>query len=160
MTENDTCEASIIEDKPSESTPDQSQQVETTVDPVLSSKGLPSDDTVTKENEDNVVQILFINIDSDENNVNFETGTINSKQELWPKNPEKTSKTVLKMKSVYIGMMILFFRGQFWTCFKNGSDYEIYYKIFVQNIASKRKSDDTGTMIFFLGSIFKLIKKC
>jgi len=49
----------------------------------------------------------------DINNVNFEIGTINSKQELWQKNPEKTSKTVLKMKSVYTGMMILFFRGQF-----------------------------------------------
>ena len=43
------------------------------------------------------------------------------------------------MKSVYTGTMILFFRGQFWTCFKNGSDYKIYYEIFVQNIASKRK---------------------
>ena len=47
------------------------------------------------------------------NNVNFEMGTINSKRELWPKNPEKTSKTVQKMKSVYTGTMILFFRGQF-----------------------------------------------
>ena len=47
------------------------------------------------------------------NNVNFETGTINSKWELWPKNPEKHKKTVLKMKSVYTGTMILFFTGQF-----------------------------------------------
>jgi len=39
------------------------------------------------------------------------------------------------MKSVYTGTMILFFRGQFWTCFKNESDYEI----FMQNIASKWK---------------------
>jgi len=46
-------------------------------------------------------------------NVNFEMGTINLKRELWPKNPKKTSKTVLKMKSVYTGTMFLFFRHQF-----------------------------------------------
>jgi len=127
----------------------------------LSSKGLPSDDTVTKENEDNVVQILFINIDSDENNVNFETGTINSKQELWPKNPEKTSKTVLKNeKCVYWNDDFNFLGVNFEHVLKMAVTTKIYYKIFVQNIASKRKSDDTGTMIFFLGSIFKLIKKC
>ena len=93
------------------------------------------------------------------NNVNFETGTINSKRELWPKNPKKTTKTVLKTKSVYTGTMFFFFRCRFCGCFKNGSDYEIYYEIFVQNIASKRKcwywNND-----FFLGSIFKLFKKC
>lgn len=74
-----------------------------------------------------------------ENNVNFDTGTINSKRELCLKNPKKTSKTVLKRKSVYTRMMFLFFRRQFWTCFKIGSDYKIYYEIFVQNIASKWK---------------------
>ena len=92
------------------------------------------------------------------NNVNFETGTINSKQELWPKNPKKTSKTVLKTKSVYTRMMF-FFRCQFWTCFKNGGDYEIYYEIFVQNIASKRKCCDIGIMIFLFRVNFQTFKK-
>lgn len=31
------------------------------VDPVLSSEGPPSDDIVTKENEDDIVHILFVN---------------------------------------------------------------------------------------------------
>ena len=73
------------------------------------------------------------------NNVNFETGTINSKRELWPKNPKKTTKTVLKTKSVYSGMMFFFLGVNFVTVLKNGSDYEIFYKIFLQNIASERK---------------------
>ena len=73
------------------------------------------------------------------NNVNFETGTINSKRELWPKNPKKTTKTVLKTKSVYTGTKVFFFRCQFCGCFKNGSDYEIFYEIFLQNIASEKK---------------------
>jgi len=47
------------------------------------------------------------------NNVNFETRTISSKWELWPKNLEKTSKTVPKTKSVYTGTMIFVFNGQF-----------------------------------------------
>ena len=59
-------EAPIIEDKPSESTPNQSQQVKTAVDPVLSSEGPPSDDTVSKENENATVQILFVNTESNE----------------------------------------------------------------------------------------------
>ena len=73
------------------------------------------------------------------NNVNFKIGTINTKRELYPKYPKNTSKTVLKTKSVYTRMMFLSFRHQFWTCFKNGSDYEIYYEIFMQNIDSKWK---------------------
>jgi len=36
-------------------------------------------------------------------------GTINSKQELWPKNLVKTSKTVLKMKSVDVEITPSFF---------------------------------------------------
>ena len=64
-------EVSIIEDKPSESTPDQSQQVETAVDPVLPSEGPPSDDTVSKENENNIVQILFVNTEYDEHGGNL-----------------------------------------------------------------------------------------
>ena len=36
------------------------------VDPVLSSEGLPSDDIVTKENENDTVQIIFVNTESDE----------------------------------------------------------------------------------------------
>jgi hypothetical protein len=53
-------EASIIEDKPSESIPDESQKVEAAVDPVLPSEVPSSDDTVTEENKDDTVQILFI----------------------------------------------------------------------------------------------------
>ena len=63
--------ASIIEDKPSKSAPNQSQQVEMAVDSVLSSEGLPSDDTVTKEKENDTVQNIFINTDSDEHRVNL-----------------------------------------------------------------------------------------
>lgn len=59
-------EAPIIEDKPSESTPDQSQQVKMEVNLILSLEGPPSDDTVTKENENDTIQILFINIESNE----------------------------------------------------------------------------------------------
>ena len=59
-------EASIIEDKPAESIPDKSQKVEATVDTVLSSEGPSLDDTITKENENETIQILFINTDSDE----------------------------------------------------------------------------------------------
>jgi len=54
-------EAPIIEDKPSKSTSDQSQQVEMVVNPILALEDLPSDDTVTKEDENDTVQILFIN---------------------------------------------------------------------------------------------------
>jgi len=36
------------------------------VDPVLSSEGPSSDDTITKENEKDTIQILFVNTDSDE----------------------------------------------------------------------------------------------
>ena len=59
-------EASIIEDKPSESTPDESQKVEAAVDPILPSEDPSLDDTVTEENKDDTVQILFISTDSDE----------------------------------------------------------------------------------------------
>lgn len=61
----------IIEDEPSESTPDQIQQVKTTVDPVLSSESPPSDDTISKENENDIVQILFVNIEFDEHGGNL-----------------------------------------------------------------------------------------
>ena len=64
-------EAPIIEDKPSKSTPNQCQQVETAVDPVLSSEGPPLDDTVTKENENNTIQILFVNTKSNEHGGNL-----------------------------------------------------------------------------------------
>ena len=62
---------SIIEDKPSESTLDQSQQVETAVNPVLSSEGPSVDDTISKENENNIIQILFINTESNEHGGNL-----------------------------------------------------------------------------------------
>lgn len=61
-----SAEMCIIEDKPSKSTPDESQKVEATVDPVLPAEGPSLDDTVTGENENDTVQILFINTDSDE----------------------------------------------------------------------------------------------
>jgi len=64
-------ETPIIEDKPSESTPDQSQQVETVVDPVLPSEGPPSNDIVSKENDNNTAQILFVNTESDEHGGNL-----------------------------------------------------------------------------------------
>jgi len=61
-----SAKASIIEYEPSESTPDESQKVKMAVDPVLPSEVLFSDDTVTEENEDSTVQILFVNTDSDD----------------------------------------------------------------------------------------------
>ena len=57
---------SIIENEPSESIPDESQKVETAVDPVLPLEGPSSDDTVTEEKENDTIQIIFINTDSDE----------------------------------------------------------------------------------------------
>ena len=64
-------EALIIEDEPSESIPDESQKVEVAVDPVLPSEALSLNDTITEENKDDTVQILFINTDSDEQGGNF-----------------------------------------------------------------------------------------
>jgi len=63
--------APIIENKASESTLDQSQWIETAVNPTLTSEDLPPDDIVTKENENVTVQILFVNIDSDEHGGNL-----------------------------------------------------------------------------------------
>lgn len=59
-----SAKASIIDDEPYESTPDESQKVKMTVYPVFSSEVPSSDDTVTEENEDSTVQILFVNTDS------------------------------------------------------------------------------------------------
>ncbi len=58
--------ASIIEDKPSESIPNESQKVEVVADPVLPLEGQSSDDTITEEKENDTTQILFINVDSNE----------------------------------------------------------------------------------------------
>ena len=66
-----SAEAPIIEDKPSGSIPDEIQKVEAAVDPVLPSEDLSSNDTVTEENKDDTVQILFINTDSDEHGGNL-----------------------------------------------------------------------------------------
>lgn len=55
----------ISEGKPSESISDQIQQVEMEVDPVLPSESQPLDDTISKENENDIVQILFVNTESD-----------------------------------------------------------------------------------------------
>ena len=41
------------------------------VDPVLPSEGPPSDDTVTEETENDTIQILFVNTDSDEHGGNL-----------------------------------------------------------------------------------------
>jgi len=46
---------SIVEDEPVESIPDESQKVETTVDPVLPSEDPYLDDTITKENNNDTV---------------------------------------------------------------------------------------------------------
>jgi len=67
----ESAKAPIIEDKPSESTSDQIQQVNTVVDPILTSEDLPSNDTVTEENENDTVQILFVNRNSDEHGRNL-----------------------------------------------------------------------------------------
>jgi hypothetical protein len=61
-----SAEASIIENEPSESIPDESQKVETAVDPVLPSECSSSKDTITEEKENDTVQILFVNTESDE----------------------------------------------------------------------------------------------
>ena len=66
-----SAEASIIEDKPSESIPDESQKVEAAVDPVLPSEVPSSDDTITEENNDDTVQILFVSTDSNEHGGNL-----------------------------------------------------------------------------------------
>jgi len=84
----------------------------------------------------------------DDNNVNFEMGTINSKRELWPKNPKKTWKTVLKMKSVYIGMMIFFFGVKFEHVLKMAVKMNFLGKNYAKNTL-KMKSVDTRTMAFF-----------
>ena len=57
--------------EPAESIPDESQKVEAAVDPVLPSEVPSSDDTVTEENKDDTVQILFINTDSDEHGATY-----------------------------------------------------------------------------------------
>jgi len=57
---------SIVDNELSESMPDESQKVETTVDLVLPSEVPSADDTFTEENEDSTVQILFVNADSND----------------------------------------------------------------------------------------------
>ena len=64
-------ETPIVESESSESIPDQGQQVEMVVDPVFSSKGPPFDDTFSKENENDTVQIPFVNTKSDEHGDNL-----------------------------------------------------------------------------------------
>ena len=64
-------EASIIENKPAKSIRDESQKVEAAVDPVLPSEGPSLDDTITEENENDIIQILFVNTDSDEHGVSL-----------------------------------------------------------------------------------------
>ena len=41
------------------------------VDPILSSKDPPSNDTVSRENENNTIQILFVNTESNEHGGNL-----------------------------------------------------------------------------------------
>ena len=66
-----SAKASIIEDKPSEPIPGKSQKVEVAVDPVLPSEVPSSDDTITEENKDDTIQILFIRTDFDEHGGNL-----------------------------------------------------------------------------------------
>lgn len=61
-----SAEAPVIEDEPSKSIPDESLKVETAVEPVFPSEALSSNDTITEENKDDTVQILFISTDSDD----------------------------------------------------------------------------------------------
>jgi len=61
-----SAEASIIKDKPSKSTPDESQKVKVAVDSVLPSEDPSLDDTITEENKVDTVQIIFVSTDSDE----------------------------------------------------------------------------------------------
>ena len=75
-----SAEVSVIENEPAESRPDESLKVETAVDPVLPSEvsssndsvieDPSSNDTLTEEDKDDTVQILFINTDSDEHQGN------------------------------------------------------------------------------------------
>jgi len=64
-------EASVVEDKPTESMSDESQKVEVAVDLVLSSEGPSSNDTITEENENDTVQILFVSTDPYEHGGNL-----------------------------------------------------------------------------------------
>jgi len=61
-----SAETSIIEDEPFESIPDEIQKVKTTVDTVFPSEDPSLDDTVTEENQNENVQTLFVNTNSDE----------------------------------------------------------------------------------------------
>ena len=61
-----SAEAPIVENEPSESIPDEIQRVDTAVDPVFPSECSSSNDTVTEEKENDTVQIIFINTNSDE----------------------------------------------------------------------------------------------
>ena len=56
----------IIESEPSESILDQFQLVEMAVDPVFPTKNPPSDDIVSKEDENDTIQIPFVDIESNE----------------------------------------------------------------------------------------------
>ena len=55
-------ETLITESESSESIPDESQQVEVTVDPILPSK----DHTLPEESKNDTVQIIFVTSESDE----------------------------------------------------------------------------------------------
>lgn len=59
-------EPPIIESETFESIPNQSQLVEMVVDPILPSENPPLDEIVSKEDENNTVQILFADIESNE----------------------------------------------------------------------------------------------
>ena len=61
-----SAETSIIEDEPSESIPEESQKVDTTVVPVFPSEDPSLYDTIIEENKNDTVQILFVNTDSNE----------------------------------------------------------------------------------------------
>jgi len=66
-----SAEASTIENEPSGSILEESQKVETAVDPILPSEDPSLDDTITEENKNDTVQILFVNTESDENGGNL-----------------------------------------------------------------------------------------
>ena len=74
-------------------------------------------------------------------------GTINSKRELWPKNPEKTSKTMLKTKSVDAEITPFFSRVKFQHVLKMAVKINFLCKNYPK-IPPKRSVDVRITFFF------------
>ena len=65
-------------------------------------------------------------------NYKLKTGTLAQKPQKNHKNSAQNEKCVFWNDVFFLGV-------NFATVLKNGSDYEIFYEIFLQNIASERK---------------------